>query len=136
MFTVVCISLRCLVFKCSSLLIGKVTEQNLGKDFETLLGMLRPEESVNKEDIRILKEQIFGPNVFWVTGTRNTDDVLDGGIVVSQHRLRTCKCTSTVCCLCSLCPHHVDIHALFSESICWEPAWLLVPETILGTCQS
>lgn len=63
--------------------VGKVTEQNLGKDFETLLGMLRPEESVNKEDIRILKEQIFGPNVFWVTGTRTTDDVLDRGIVVS-----------------------------------------------------
>ncbi|KAL3140257.1 hypothetical protein ABBQ38_004528 [Trebouxia sp. C0009 RCD-2024] len=61
---------------------GKVTEQNLGKDFETLLGMLRPEESVNKEDIRILKEQVFGPKVFWVTGTRTTDDILEGGIVV------------------------------------------------------
>lgn len=61
---------------------GKVTEQNLGKDFETLLGMLRPEESVNKDDIKILKEQIFGPNVFWVTETRATDDILDGGIVV------------------------------------------------------
>ncbi|DBA95954.1 TPA: hypothetical protein ACH3X1_001475 [Trebouxia sp. C0004] len=61
---------------------GKVTEQNLGKDFETLLGMLRPEESVNKDDIKILKEQIFGPNVFWVTETRATDDFLNGGIVV------------------------------------------------------
>lgn len=69
---------------CTSTFAGKVTEQNLGKDFETLLGMLRPEESVNKEDIRILKEQVFGPNVFWVTGTRTTDDVLDGGVVVSQ----------------------------------------------------
>ena len=65
------------------MLAGKVTEQNLGKDFETLLGMLRPEESVNKEDIRIIKEQIFGPNVFWVTGTRATDDLLEGGIVVN-----------------------------------------------------
>jgi len=65
------------------MVVGKVTEQNLGKDFETLLGMLRPEESVNKEDIRILK--VFGPKVFWVTGTRTTDDVLDGGIVVSHH---------------------------------------------------
>ena len=64
--------------------VGKVTEQNLGKDFETLLGMLRPEESVNKEDIKVLKEQVFGPKVFWVTGTRTTDDVLDGGIVVSH----------------------------------------------------
>lgn len=61
---------------------GKVTEQNLGKDFETLLGMLRPEESVNKDDIKIIKEQIFGPNVFWVTETRATEDVLDGGILV------------------------------------------------------
>lgn len=61
---------------------GKVTEQNLGKDFETLLGMLRPEESVNKDDVKTMKEQIFGPNVFWVTETRATDDILDGGIVV------------------------------------------------------
>ena len=61
-----------------------MTEQNLGKDFETLLGMLRPEDSVNKDDIKILKEQIFGPNIFWVTGTKTTDDVLDGGIVVGS----------------------------------------------------
>lgn len=59
-----------------------MTEQNLGKDFETLLGMLRPEESVNKDDVKTMKEQIFGPNVFWVTETRATDDILDGGIVV------------------------------------------------------
>ena len=110
LFIVVCKAVRCLSSKCNSLLVGKVTEQNLGKDFETLLGMLRPEESVNKEDIRILKEQIFGPNVFWVTGTRTTDDVLDGGIVVSQHSLSTCKCTVSVCCLCSPCPHHKGIH--------------------------
>ena len=73
-------------------LIGKVTEQNLGKDFEALLGMLRPEDSVNKEDIRIMKEQVFGPKVFWVTGTRTTDEVLDGGILVS-HRMFLSKAT-------------------------------------------
>ncbi len=72
----------CLYLSSHAKRTGKVTEQNLGKDFETLLGMLRPEESVNKDDIKILKEQIFGPNVFWVTETRATDDILDGGIVV------------------------------------------------------
>ena len=66
---------------------GKVTEDNLGKDFEALLGMLRPEESVSKDDVRVMKEQIFGPNVFWVTETRATDDVLEGGIVVSQAKV-------------------------------------------------
>ena len=79
-----------------------MTEQNLGKDFETLLGMLRPEESVNKEDIRILKEQIFGPSVFWVTGTRTTDDVLDRGIVVSQKQ--SPLTLGMVCCLRLQCP--------------------------------
>ena len=69
-----------------------MTEQNLGKDFETLLGMLRPEESVNKDDIKILKEQIFGPNVFWVTETRATDDILDGGIVVCWQLLILTAC--------------------------------------------
>lgn len=61
---------------------GKTAEQNLGKDFETLMGMLRPGESINKEDIRVMKEQVFGPNVFWVTETRATDDILEGGILV------------------------------------------------------
>ena len=79
-----CITLgpACLYLSSHANCTGKVTEQILGKDFETLLGMLRPEESVNKDDIKILKEQIFGPNVFWVTETRATDDILDGGIVV------------------------------------------------------
>ena len=75
---------------------GKVTEQNLGKDFEALLGMLRPEDSVNKEDIRILKEQVFGPKVFWVTATRTTDEVLDGGILVSQNTFLG-KSSSGIC---------------------------------------
>ena len=65
---------------------GKVTEENLGKDFEALLGMLRPEESVSKDDVKRMKEQIFGPNVFWVTETRSTDDILEGGIVVGRKR--------------------------------------------------
>ena len=77
---------------------GKVTEDNLGKDFEALLGMLRPEESVSKDDVRVMKEQIFGPNVFWVTETRATDDVLEGGIVVSHNQntfVLSLLCTGT-----------------------------------------
>ncbi len=82
----------CLYLSSHAKCTGKVTEQNLGKDFETLLGMLRPEESVNKDDIKILKEQIFGPNVFWVTETRATDDILDGGIVVCRQLLIFTAC--------------------------------------------
>ena len=74
-----------------------MTEQNLGKDFETLLGLLRPEESVTKDDIKVLKEQIFGPNVFWVTETRATDDILDGGIVVCLQLLLCCCLCCTIC---------------------------------------
>lgn len=83
---------------------GKVTEQNLGKDFETLLGMLRPEESMNKEDIRVLKEQVFGPKVFWVTGTRTTDEVLDGGIVVSHHDIHKYTLLFLLCLQCKFVP--------------------------------
>ena len=98
----VCKAAEKLVLTSTSLFVGKVTEQNLGKDFETLLGMLRPEESFNKKDIKLLKEQIFGPNVFWVTGTRTTDDILDGGIVVSQKPTIACELASQVgCAVCS-----------------------------------
>lgn len=105
-----------------------MTEQNLGKDFETLLGMLRPEESVNKEDIRILKEQIFGPNVFWVTGTRTTDDVLDRGIVVSQKQ--SPLTLSMECCLRSQCPLKVLSSTFAPEDIYsfWQSAWLFVSQ--------
>ena len=70
------------VLSVAPMLAGKTAEQNLGKDFETLMGMLRPEEAVNKEDIKKMKDQVFGPNVFWVTETRATDDILEGGILV------------------------------------------------------
>ena len=95
-----------------------MTEQNLGKDFETLLGMLRPEESVNKEDIRILKEQIFGPNVFWVTGTRTTDDVLDGGIVVSQSQSLKTKGTNMMLYLLTMLAIYTSL--VFLVTSLWE----------------
>lgn len=48
------------------------------------MGMLRPEDAISKDDLKKLKEQVFGPNVFWVTETRATDDVMEGGILVSH----------------------------------------------------
>ena len=48
------------------------------------MGMLRPEDAISKDDLKKLKEQVFGPNVFWVTETRATDDVMEGGMLVSH----------------------------------------------------
>lgn len=51
-------------------------------EFEKLLTLLRPEGGVDKGDLAKIKEQVFGPNVFWVTETRLTDDLTDGGWLV------------------------------------------------------
>lgn len=55
------------------------------------MGMLRPEESINKEDIKTMKEQVFGPNIFWVTETKGTDDIFEGGMMVC------CKSSDSAC---------------------------------------
>lgn len=48
-------------------------------EFEKLLTMLKPEGGVDKGDLAKIKEQVFGPSVFWVTETRLTDDLIEGG---------------------------------------------------------
>lgn len=53
-------------------------ESRLKDEFEDLLQLLRPEDSVDKEDIAIMKKQVFGPNTFWVTDTRLTTELTDG----------------------------------------------------------
>ena len=54
-------------------------------EFESLLTLLRPEGGVDKGDLAKIKEQVFGPTVFWVTDTRLTDDVTEGGWLVRWH---------------------------------------------------
>ncbi|KAK9822249.1 hypothetical protein WJX81_006259 [Elliptochloris bilobata] len=51
-------------------------------EFEKLLTLLRPEGGVDKGDLTKIKEQVFGPSVFWVTETRLTDDLNEGGWLV------------------------------------------------------
>lgn len=53
-------------------------------EFESLLTLLRPEGGVDKGDLAKIKEQVFGPNVFWVTDTRLTDDLTEGGWLVRR----------------------------------------------------
>ena len=60
---------------------GAETEVLRG-EFESLLTLLRPEGGVDKGDLAKIKEQVFGPTVFWVTDTRLTDDLTEGGWLV------------------------------------------------------
>ncbi len=43
-------------------------------EFEKLLQILRPEGFLDKEDLKLLKDKVFGPQVFFVTETKLTDD--------------------------------------------------------------
>ena len=66
---------------------GKVDEQlkdpKLRSEMEGLVNILVPSAgTVSKDDIKLLKEKVFGPSTFWITETKPTDDILEGGIVV------------------------------------------------------
>ena len=61
----------------------KTGEQLLRGEFEKLLQMLRPETSVEKADLQRIKDAVFGPQTFFVTETRLTDEYLtDAGWLV------------------------------------------------------
>ena len=50
---------------------------------EGLVNILVPSAgTVSKDDIKLLKEKVFGPSTFWITETKPTDDILEGGVVV------------------------------------------------------
>jgi len=57
-----------------------VDEEQLRKDFENLITMIRPDGGVTREDLKLLKEQVFGPMTFWVTETRLSPEQ-DGYII-------------------------------------------------------
>ncbi len=58
-------------------------EQLLRGEFEKLLQLLRPETSVEKADLAAIKDKVFGPQTFFVTETRLTDEYLtDAGWLV------------------------------------------------------
>ena len=58
-------------------------EQLLRGEFEKLLQLLRPETSVEKADLQQMKDKVFGPQTFFVTETRLTEEYLtDAGWLV------------------------------------------------------
>ena len=61
---------------------------------EGLVNILVPSAgTVSKDDIKLLKEKVFGPSTFWITETKPTDDILEGGVVVgalSHVTIETC----------------------------------------------
>ncbi|CAK0755578.1 hypothetical protein CVIRNUC_002385 [Coccomyxa viridis] len=52
----------------------KQSEAMLRGEFEKLLHILRPESSMDKADLQLLKDKVFGPQTFFVTESRLTDD--------------------------------------------------------------
>ena len=61
----------------------KKSEQLLRGEFEKLLQLLRPETSVEKADLQQIKDKVFGPQTFFVTETRLTEEYLkDAGWLV------------------------------------------------------
>ena len=59
-------------------------EAMLRGEFEKLLHILRPESSMDKADLQLLKDKVFGPQTFFVTESRLTDDFSpDAGWLVS-----------------------------------------------------
>ena len=67
-------------------------------EFEKLLQILRPEGFLSKEDLKVLKDKVFGPQVFFVTETRLTNDFSpDAGWLVSLLPLLTWITASLHC---------------------------------------
>lgn len=56
-------------------------QQALRKDVEDLLNVLSKPRSMDSEDLKVFKERVFGPQVFWITGTAPHPEI-DGGIIV------------------------------------------------------
>ena len=73
-------------------------------EFEKLLQILRPESFMDKNDLQLLKDKVFGPQVFFVTETRLTDDFSpDAGWLVSPPpwlklaHISTCTSMAGIC---------------------------------------
>ncbi|CAL8466800.1 g6336 [Coccomyxa elongata] len=61
----------------------KESEALLRVEFERLLQILRPESVMDKEDLQNMKDKVFGPQTFFVTETRLTDDfAVDAGWLI------------------------------------------------------
>lgn len=124
----------------------KKSEQLLRGEFEKLLQLLRPETSVEKADLQQLKDKVFGPQTFFVTETRLTEEYLkDAGWLVRRLALslvtrvpcgtrpRPLTCACCACLLCEACicacmdiamlvwltPHETHPHMTAVEGWCW-----------------
>ena len=77
-------------------------------EFEKLLHILRPESSMDKADLQLLKDKVFGPQTFFVTESRLTDDFSpDAGWLVSA--LVSLQGPLSACSAC-LCHDHRMMH--------------------------
>lgn len=56
-------------------------EQALRKEFDTLLTMLKPADAIDKDDLKIIREQVFKKLNFWVTETTPSAEP-DGGVLI------------------------------------------------------
>ncbi|CAG9463210.1 unnamed protein product [Pedinophyceae sp. YPF-701] len=57
------------------------SERRMRSEFEGLIGMLQPGAGVTREDVKEFKEKVFGPQSFWVTEMRPSEDVVGGWLV-------------------------------------------------------
>jgi len=56
---------------------GKVLSEDEGKfreEFESLLTVLSPDGGIPKDDLKLLKDKVFGPMNYWVTETRQAEE--------------------------------------------------------------
>jgi hypothetical protein len=59
-----------------------MTGDELLKEFGKLIELVKVASEVDKEDIKKLKEEVFGPTTFWVTSVRPGIGLIDGGWLV------------------------------------------------------
>jgi len=53
-------------------------EEQLRKEFENLIEVLKPGAGIDKTDVKFIKDKVFGPNTFFVTDVR-PNEALEGG---------------------------------------------------------
>ncbi len=60
---------------------NSASEQALRQEFDTLLTMLKPADSIDKDDLKVIKEDVFKKLNYWVTETVPSAEP-DGGVLI------------------------------------------------------
>ncbi len=61
-------------------------ESAVRQELETLFDLLRPEAKMDTEELKKLKEVVFGPTGFWVTEVRSIENLQGGQLVRGNMR--------------------------------------------------